>query len=233
MIATSPPVVGGSNRPLGSLGFPPPPDGPPAPPARFSKYFLKNVDPISSIGSTADLAATVQSHEVSIRELRALVSQLQMQVRELQLGTPPQAPFDPDALWTDDFSGGPFHGESSGQTQEHDADDHHHAVGMPPPPAPRRRKKGGGGEQPQITHLMKRLVWAKHVGAERGETPCLCCRLARISQLSFHCGHVVSSHRGGATTVDNLRPICQSCNSSMGTRDMREYMQAHGLGDDV
>jgi 5-methylcytosine-specific restriction endonuclease McrA len=69
--------------------------------------------------------------------------------------------------------------------------------------------------------------WNKYVGADKGEAPCLCCRTSTISKSEFHAGHVISEAKGGLAIVENIRPICGGCNLSMGTRDMREFVQAH------
>ena len=47
---------------------------------------------------------------------------------------------------------------------------------------------------------------------------------------SFHCGHVVAEADGGPTTVDNLRPVCATCNLSMRTQNMNTFKETHGLG---
>lgn len=80
-----------------------------------------------------------------------------------------------------------------------------------------------------ISHVLKRRVWAAHIGEEVGKTKCLCCKLTDITQLTFHCGHIVAEKNGGSTTVENMLPICQSCNSSMGTQNLYSYMAANGL----
>jgi hypothetical protein len=56
-----------------------------------------------------------------------------------------------------------------------------------------------------------------------------CCHKTEISQMSFHCGHVISEYNGGDIKVDNLRPICGLCNSSMGTMNMDDFIATHGL----
>ena len=84
-----------------------------------------------------------------------------------------------------------------------------------------------------ISHLLKRRVWAEHVGEEVGKTKCMCCSLTDITQLTFVCGHVVAERAGGPTAVDNLLPICHACNSSMGTQNMYEFMLANGLFNDA
>jgi 5-methylcytosine-specific restriction endonuclease McrA len=47
--------------------------------------------------------------------------------------------------------------------------------------------------------------------------------LIDIYQASFSCGHIISEFNGGLNKIENLMPICNSCNSSMGIKDMNEY----------
>jgi hypothetical protein len=77
----------------------------------------------------------------------------------------------------------------------------------------------------KITHLMKRRVWEHHVGTRVGMTSCFCCKMSVITQMTFNCGHIVSERNGGETTTDNLLPICQHCNSSMGTMNLYAYQK--------
>lgn len=81
----------------------------------------------------------------------------------------------------------------------------------------------------QIPAAVKRKVWAKHIGEDVGKTKCLCCKLTDISQMSFSCGHIISDAKGGKITIDNLKPICTSCNSSMGTKNMNEFIKEYGF----
>ena len=37
----------------------------------------------------------------------------------------------------------------------------------------------------------------------------------KINVFNFHAGHNIPESKGGATTLENLRPICSSCNLSM------------------
>ncbi len=54
-------------------------------------------------------------------------------------------------------------------------------------------------------------------------------KLTDITQLNFSCGHILAEANGGALHVSNLRPICVSCNSSMGTKNMNEFIKEYGL----
>jgi 5-methylcytosine-specific restriction endonuclease McrA len=80
-----------------------------------------------------------------------------------------------------------------------------------------------------IPPSLKLKVWNKYVGEEIGKTKCLCCKLQDIYQASFSCGHIISENNGGLLNVDNLKPICASCNSSMGTKNMNDYIKEYGF----
>ena len=70
-------------------------------------------------------------------------------------------------------------------------------------------------------------VWEKYVGNDKGCVDCLVCGKEKIKQSFFHAGHVISEFEGGKATIDNLRPICNLCNSSMGTRNMGDFVEEH------
>jgi hypothetical protein len=77
----------------------------------------------------------------------------------------------------------------------------------------------------KISSTIKKLVWNIHIGEDIGKSKCTCCKSTDITQMSFHCGHIVAESKGGKTIVSNLTPICQNCNSSMGTKHMKEFME--------
>lgn len=75
----------------------------------------------------------------------------------------------------------------------------------------------------QIAEALKTSVWNKYIGVGSGEALCYCCGTTRITQREFDTGHVVAEINGGATRLDNLRPICRKCNLSMGAQNMEEF----------
>ena len=77
-----------------------------------------------------------------------------------------------------------------------------------------------------IPATIKRLVWNTNIGEMIGKSKCLCCKSTDITQMSFNCGHIVAEANGGDTIVSNLKPICQNCNSSMGTKNMGDFMKS-------
>jgi hypothetical protein len=80
-----------------------------------------------------------------------------------------------------------------------------------------------------IPSPLKRQVWNKYIGEEIGKSKCYCCKLTDITQMSFHAGHVISEKDGGEINATNLRPICQNCNSSMGTMNMNAFIDKYNL----
>ena len=70
----------------------------------------------------------------------------------------------------------------------------------------------------KITKALRLAVW----DCKQTEQDCICCKDI-ISITDFHCGHIVSVARGGATVKNNLKPICATCNSDMGVMNLYEY----------
>jgi 5-methylcytosine-specific restriction endonuclease McrA len=73
-----------------------------------------------------------------------------------------------------------------------------------------------------IPPMIRQAVWNKYIG-KLTEGKCYCCGITEISSFNFDAGHVVAENCGGLITVENLRPICSSCNKSMNDQDMRKY----------
>jgi hypothetical protein len=84
-----------------------------------------------------------------------------------------------------------------------------------------------------IPAAVRRTVWNTYIGEEIGLTECYVGCKTKISQMTFECGHVEAESKGGLTIVDNLRPICSSCNRSMGTRNMHDFMKTFGFKGDI
>lgn len=72
---------------------------------------------------------------------------------------------------------------------------------------------------------LKLLVWDRWIGLEIGKAKCLCCKNMDIFQGSFECGHIIAISRNGKTIVENLKPICKTCNSSMNNQNMDDFMK--------
>jgi len=87
-------------------------------------------------------------------------------------------------------------------------------------------KKDNKYKKKSIPKSLKIKVWNTYVGEDIGKIKCLCCDTIDITQSIFECGHIIAEANGGDTIVSNLKPICQNCNSSMGTKNMEEFMKS-------
>lgn len=76
-----------------------------------------------------------------------------------------------------------------------------------------------------IPNSRKTEVWNTYIGVEKGQAKCVCCLVNTITSRSFHTGHVIPESDGGTIEVENLRPICADCNSSMGSKNMVSWMK--------
>ena len=69
-----------------------------------------------------------------------------------------------------------------------------------------------------IPKSLKENVWVRWIGESyRAECHIEWCH-NMITPFTFEAGHDVPESKGGQTCVENLRPICASCNKSMGDR---------------
>ncbi len=77
-----------------------------------------------------------------------------------------------------------------------------------------------------IPAILRKETWDTYIGSE---DVCFCCRKKNISPFEFDCGHIISKSKGGPTSIENLRPICSLCNSSMGIINMYEFINIYKL----
>ena len=58
---------------------------------------------------------------------------------------------------------------------------------------------------------------------------CQCCKREQITMNNFNCGHIQAERHGGTLQLDNLLPICTSCNLSMGTTNLNDFIKKYNL----
>jgi 5-methylcytosine-specific restriction endonuclease McrA len=80
-----------------------------------------------------------------------------------------------------------------------------------------------------IPKNVRNIVWNHYIGEDIIKHRCLCCKKVLITNTNFEVGHVLSEKNGGTHEINNLRPICGSCNHSMGTENMIEFVIKYGL----
>lgn len=70
----------------------------------------------------------------------------------------------------------------------------------------------------KIPRALREQVWVKFVGKKYDSNCTIRWCKNTITAFDFHVGHNIPESRGGATNIQNLRPICSRCNVSMGNR---------------
>lgn len=88
-----------------------------------------------------------------------------------------------------------------------------------------KKEPGIAVKRGRIDKNLRRLVWDHWCGEDSRKHNCLCCEKTVLDCASsdWHCGHILSVKNGGSTTIDNLKPICASCNLSMGAKNFDDY----------
>ena len=78
-----------------------------------------------------------------------------------------------------------------------------------------------------ISKKLRDLVWITYVG-RNFEGECYSC-LCKIDVFNFHAGHIIPECMNGELCLENLRPICITCNLSMGKKNMKEFIIKNNL----
>lgn len=81
----------------------------------------------------------------------------------------------------------------------------------------------------RIPSGIRKAVWNIYLDRKLAEADCYVGCGGIITKDEFQCGHIQSEAKGGEISIDNLRPICNSCNQSMGPINMLEYMKKYKL----
>ena len=69
-----------------------------------------------------------------------------------------------------------------------------------------------------IPKALKNAIWLEYCGEVYNHKCLVTWCKNEITPFNFEAGHNIPESKGGATTLDNLRPICKSCNVSMSNR---------------
>jgi hypothetical protein len=78
-----------------------------------------------------------------------------------------------------------------------------------------------------INKSLRNAVWISEFGVS-GIGKCYCCQLETVTMGNFQCGHIIAESRGGKTILQNLKPVCALCNTSMGVRNLHEFAVTNG-----
>ncbi len=74
----------------------------------------------------------------------------------------------------------------------------------------------------KINKDLREKVWLKYM-KNKVLGKCYCCKIKPIHFTDFEVGHNKAVSKGGSNNINNLRPICRSCNKGMGTKTIEWY----------
>lgn len=84
------------------------------------------------------------------------------------------------------------------------------------------------GHRKAIPQAVRYAVWDRYCGS-RTKGKCYCCNKRITFGTGWHCGHVTPDSKGGSMEIENLRPLCQACNTSMSDTHMEEFVTLYGF----
>jgi len=87
-------------------------------------------------------------------------------------------------------------------------------------------KKSTPKKRKSCPKTVKEMVWAKYCGINKMIGKCYVCNRP-IHFTSFEVGHNKAFTKGGKWNINNLRPICRTCNRSMGTMSIEAFKRKH------
>jgi len=82
-----------------------------------------------------------------------------------------------------------------------------------------------GGKRKSIPASVKEKLWINYNG-KKYKGPCFVCGKI-IETKDFEAGHVIPASKNGSDNISNLRPICKSCNRSMGDMNLYEFKKRY------
>ena len=82
--------------------------------------------------------------------------------------------------------------------------------------------------RPPIPPKLRKNVWTKYYNNNSESLcPIIGCqnKMSINKEYSWECGHIKSHFNKGETNLDNLKPLCTSCNRKMSSKDWNEYSE--------
>lgn len=86
-------------------------------------------------------------------------------------------------------------------------------------------KSPNSNKRKAIPKSVRDTVWKIYNG-NKMQGKCYVCK-EPISYKNFDLGHVIPIARGGSNRIKNLRPICRSCNNSIGTQNLEAFKKKY------
>lgn len=85
----------------------------------------------------------------------------------------------------------------------------------------RTKSSSDSYQKSPIPARLRQEVWEKNIG-DKFWGNCFVCNI-RLHVMEWSCGHIQSEFKGGKMVFENMKVLCKSCNSKMGTENLLQY----------
>lgn len=87
------------------------------------------------------------------------------------------------------------------------------------------QKKRTKAKRTSVSSTVVKTSWLKYTNDQYRPVHCICCNYNQITPFNFHAGHIISHANGGSSDIDNIMPLCASCNLSMSSKNMDVFIR--------
>ncbi len=80
----------------------------------------------------------------------------------------------------------------------------------------------------KVSAAMRASLWNKYYGDETNKGTCILCK-CELKMSQYHVSHIQSLKENGTYNQDNLTIMCSKCNTSLGSKNLNDYLQEYGI----
>lgn len=80
----------------------------------------------------------------------------------------------------------------------------------------------------KVSAAMRSSLWNKYYGDETNKGECILCK-CELKMSQYHVSHIQSLKENGTYNQDNLTIMCSKCNTSIGSKNLNDYLQEYGI----
>ncbi len=94
-------------------------------------------------------------------------------------------------------------------------------------PAAPKKKSYSSPRKPSIPSGVRDDLWERYFGPETTIGTCFVCGRQLDKRDNYEVGHYISTAEDGTDDIENLRPVCRSCNRSMGKMSIPDFKRKY------
>ncbi len=92
----------------------------------------------------------------------------------------------------------------------------------------RQKTLENAGKRKKFSKIDRKTIYVQYFGSWKEDGQCQICK-STIDYENFDMGHIKSVKNGGSNLLENIKPLCKTCNTSLGSLNIDDYMKKHNL----